>query len=407
MPTTAYLIFFAANLVFIVTHLYGWLLKWYYKPKAYSEDFHALFPAQRAVGVIYLLQLFELPYLVQAGLAATSASVTDGLFDDALFYVNAFGLMCFSFQTLVMCEGYFFPQQRHSLRDYWLLLLPAVLVLVPLFLKATGLLSLLLPAPEGEGSSDGWRFWAKVAVAVAFVYYLWLNVSMALKIGRAIRRANEDTYADTDDFPLQFAQFIQWIPTLVIVLHAANFYLDDPWVKFVRDLIFIGANVAFCVYTLNPGRKGIQPHPQPLQDGRGDGLAESAMEMSALPSRSGGAGGGSRLSDDRYDELARRLDALLTEEHIFTEPHITSALLMQRLGINANYLSEVIRRSGYSSFYDMVNQHRVRHAITLITQQPDLQLQDIASRCGFSTPSSMARSFRQLGKPAPSTFRNR
>ena len=397
------LIFFAANLAFIVTHLYGWLLKWYYKPKAYSSNFHALFPAQRAVGVMYLLQLFELPYLVQVGLVATSVTgMADGLFADALFYVNAFGLMCFSFQTLVMCEGYFFPQQDNRIRltslfgphlsprtSYFLLFLPATLIVIPLLLPAIGLVRY----------PDGWRYWAKVAVAVALVYYLWLNVRMALKIGRAIRRVNEDTYADIDDFPLQFAQFIQWIPTLVVLLHAANFYLDDPWVKFVRDLIFIGANVAFCVFTLNPWRKGIMP---PLSSPEEETIAPTDKTDEA-PSEA--VRGLSRLSDDRYDDLARRLDDLLTHERIFTEAHITSDVLIQRLGINANYLSEVIRRSGYSSFYDMISQHRVRYAITLITQQPTERLAVIAEQCGFSSQASMAKAFKVQGKEAPSSFK--
>jgi hypothetical protein len=47
---TTYLILFAANLAFIVTHLYSWLLKWFYKPQAYREHFHEFFPAQRSVG---------------------------------------------------------------------------------------------------------------------------------------------------------------------------------------------------------------------------------------------------------------------------------------------------------------------------------------------------------------------
>ena len=42
---TTYIILFSANLAFIVTHLYGWLLKWFYKPEAYREHFHELFPA--------------------------------------------------------------------------------------------------------------------------------------------------------------------------------------------------------------------------------------------------------------------------------------------------------------------------------------------------------------------------
>lgn len=120
---TTYLILFAANLAFIVTHLYGWLLKWFYKPEAYREHFHELFPAQRSVGVIYLLQLFELPYLLQIGDR------------DALLYVNAFSLLFFSIQMLIMCEDYFFPGQRKRYRDLWLFL-PAAVVLAPLFLQA-------------------------------------------------------------------------------------------------------------------------------------------------------------------------------------------------------------------------------------------------------------------------------
>lgn len=393
MSPTSYLIFFATNLVFIATHLYGWLLKWFYQPKAYKARFHELFPAQKAVGVIYLLQLLELPYLVQAGRGATSAvGVTDGdgLFADALLYVNAFGLMCFSFQMLVMCEGYFFPQRDNRIRlsslfnsrfspfcSQLLLLFPAVLVVCPLLLPALGLVSY----------PDGWQLWAKVDVFLAFVYYFWLNVRMALKIGRAIRRANEDIYADTDDFPLQFAQFIQWVPTLVLLLHILNFYLDDPWAKFIRDLIFIGANVAFCIFTLNPWRKGINNPATPSLPVK----EESDSDF--------------RLNENRYTELARRLDILLKEERIFTEPHITSDVIMKQLGINSNYLSEVIRRSGYSSFYDMVNQHRVRYAISLIVQKPSERLAVIAERSGFSSQASMSKAFKAQGKESPSSFK--
>ncbi|MCR5574948.1 MAG: hypothetical protein K6F78_09040, partial [Bacteroidaceae bacterium] len=118
--SSAHLILFAANLVLITTHVYGWLLKWFYKPLAYSDRFQELFPAQRAMGVIYLLQLFELPYLLQ---------IADA---DALLYVNAFVLMCFSCQTLVMWEGYFFPHASHSFKEYVWMLLPAILVVLPL-----------------------------------------------------------------------------------------------------------------------------------------------------------------------------------------------------------------------------------------------------------------------------------
>lgn len=378
---TTYLILFAANLAFLVTHLYGWLLKWFYRPKAYGEHFHELFPAQRAVGVIYLLQVFEIPYLLQIG------------DPDALLYVNTFSLLFFSIQMLVMCEGYFFPGRKHGYRDH-LVFLPAVLVLLPMFLQAVNLIAL----PEG------WRVWAVGAVSVLFVFYFWRNFHMALKIERAVRCANEELYADSDDFPVRFANIIKWVPTFILVLLAINFYADNPWVKFGRDILFIGANVWFCILTLNPWRKLIPEAEEsitgePAFSECPEDMASAENSVPAEPSPS------YLLSDVRFDELSRRLDRLLAEEHVFTEQHITIDTLIQHLGTNSKYLTEVIRRSGYQSFYDMICQHRVRYAIALIHQHPDERLADIADRCGFSSPASMTKAFKTQGKEPPSRYR--
>ena len=374
-----HLILFSANLAFIVTHLYGWLLKWFYKPEAYREHFHELFPAQRSVGVIYLLQLFELPYLLQIG------------DPDALLYVNAFSLLFFSIQMLIMCEGYFFPQELKSQRDKelkrfryfstyrlfnFLTYLPAVVVLAPLFLQAVGLVSM----------PDGWRHWAVGAVSLIFVAYFLHSVRMALRIRDAVRRADEEHYADSDDFPVRFANIIRWVPTLALVLLAINFYADNVWVKFGRDILFIVANVWFCILTLNPWRKVTPEAPV------GEVKSGKVEEVK---------------SGKDYTDLVMRLEKLLSEEHVFTEPHITSDLLISRLGTNSKYLAEAIRRSGYQSFYDMISQHRVRHAISLIHQHPDCRLADIAEQCGFSSQASMTKAFKSQGKDTPSSYRDR
>ena len=49
------LIMFSVNLTFIVTNLYGWLLKRFYVPEAYKENIDELYPAQRSVAGFYLL----------------------------------------------------------------------------------------------------------------------------------------------------------------------------------------------------------------------------------------------------------------------------------------------------------------------------------------------------------------
>lgn len=40
LSQSTFLVLFAANLAFVLTNLYGWLLKWFYRPKAYGEQFH-------------------------------------------------------------------------------------------------------------------------------------------------------------------------------------------------------------------------------------------------------------------------------------------------------------------------------------------------------------------------------
>lgn len=381
MSSTVSQLLFSANLAFILTNLYGWLLKWFYRPRAYDEDFSRLFPAQRSVGWLYLLQVLELPYLLHIAEA------------DALLYVNAFSVLIFPLQMLVMCEDYFFLAIRRYRRDCWLFL-PPVVPLIPLFLQAIGVLAL----------PDGYRSVAFVLVGILFVWYCWRTIRMALRIGQAVRRVNEDVYADCDDFPTRFAQKIQWLPTAICVLMAVNFCLDDPAVKACRDIVFTVVNIWFCIFTLNPWRQPFDISERRMES-EGTLNTDTAMPKITNSEDDTIAGTAFRLSDDRCDELQHRLDSLLTDEHIFTEQHITADTLMQRLGINANYLSELIRRSGYNSFYDMICRHRVRHAIALIRQNPDRRLLDIAFDCGFTSPSSMAKAFASQGKEAPSTYR--
>ena len=233
-----------------------------------------------------------------------------------------------------------------------------------------------------------------------------------------MRRANEEQYADSDDFPVRFANIIKWMPTFVIILLAINFYADDPWMKFAHDIFFIFANVWFCILTLNPWRKvnsefsiqhsELETQESELKEVEDDNNNDTEEEddddvTSGLTERNSESI--HLLSDAKYDELARRLEKLLSEDHIFTEPHITIDTLIQHLGTNTKYLAEVIRRSGYQSFYDMISQHRVRYAIALIHQHPDELLADISDRCGFSSQASMAKAFKAQGKEPPSRYR--
>lgn len=362
------LLFFAINLIFIVTNLCGWVLKRFYMPKAYEADFVTLFPAQRLVAALYFMQIFELPYMFHIGSA------------DALFYVNAFSILFFSSIMFIMAEGYFFL--RYFTKQYLMLyFLPVTLVLLPLLMQAFGVISL----PQGYKT---WMFWVVTAL---FTYYFYLNIRITIKIRQAIHRLDIAEYSSEEDFPVRFAKRIQWLPIFICVTMYACFVADNAWVKFARDILFIVVNVWFSMYTLNPWRTAFSSEELEILNENGEDKPVSRSHMSA----------------ERYAELSTRIKELMEKEEGFKNSHLTLEQLMidMKIETNRSYVSETIGQLGYKSFYDMINQYRLEYAIQYIRSHPEEQLKKVALECGFGTQYAMNKVFRNYKKSTPSSFK--
>lgn len=362
------LLFFAINLIFIVTNLCGWILKRFYIPKAYQADFTTLFPAQRLVAALYVMQIFELPYLFHIGSA------------DALFYVNAFSILFFSSMMIILAEGYFFLRY-FTKRQLTFFFLPVILVLIPLLLQAIGMISF----------PQGFQTWMFIAVSALFACYLYLNIRITVKIRKTIHRLDIAEYSSEDDFPVRFARRIQWLPLFICVTMYACFLADSAWVKFARDILFIVVNVWFCMYTLNPWRTAFSSEEQKILEEESDGKITSQSHMSA----------------ERYAELSTRIRELMDKEELFKNSHLTLEQLMIHMNIETNrsYVSETIGRLGYKSFYDMINRYRLEYAIDYISSHPEEQLKKVALECGFATQYAMNKVFRNYKKGTPSSFK--
>lgn len=362
------LLFFVANLVFIVTNLNGWILKRLYTPIAYAANYSTLYPAQHLVASLYLLQLFELPYLLNIDNP------------DALFYVNAFSVLCFSSMMILMVKGYFFLQKQ-TLRQLVLHFAPAVLVLTPLLLQAVGLVVL----PKGS------KMWMFIIVSGMFLIYFYHIISITKRINRAIFQLREMEYSSEEDFPVSLARRLRYLPVSICLVVYISFAVDNAWVKFVRDAIFIVVNVWFAILTIDPWRTAFTSEEQTMLKDDKEDRAISQSHMSA----------------ERYAELSTRVRQVLDDEKIFLNPHLTMERLMvdMKMDTNRSYVSETIGRLGYKSFYDMVNRHRVEYAIAYIRSYPEEQLKKIALECGFSTQYAMSKAFRTYKKSTPSSFR--
>jgi AraC-like DNA-binding protein len=360
-------LFFAANLIFIAVSLFSAIIKWSFRPKAYREHFERLFPGQFYVGLLFFVQIFDLIYLFEL----------DNV--KALRFANAFSLLLVPPVMLVICRKFFFPK-KESTNFEKAMFVPAVVLMVIFLLRVTNSVTF---TPVG-------RSLIILSAFLIFIVFFVLTVRMGLKIRKMSRGMDEFEFADVQDFSHSFANYVFRLPTLLCIIMAVNFICNNPWIKFTTDIVLTVITVLFVLFTLDPWKE-----IEFIEEKR---VYNDVVEEVKAKSRN-------RLSDSRYEKLRSELMALFDEKEIFLTQHLTLDVLLSELSTNRNYLCETIARSGYKSFYDMVNSYRVKYAISLIKKESDAKMIDIAYRSGFASPASMNKAFVQQGMTAPSSHR--
>ena len=69
--------------------------------------------------------------------------------------------------------------------------------------------------------------------------------------------------------------------------------------------------------------------------------------------------------DDKYDELAYRVDILMLEKKLFLKHNLTLDLLAQEIGTNRTYLSRMFNQKKKMSYLSYLNGLRLDYAISL------------------------------------------
>lgn len=364
-----YILLYSANFVFILTNLYSWILKVFYRAEPYRDNYDNLFPSQRANATLYLLQIFEIPYLLMLPDAK------------ALFYVNAFSILTFSSLMVVMGDSYFFLKRKkkwQSIRYF----LPVIIIVSYLLLAATDVI---------HTTKDTYQvaFWV---TTLAFIYYLTRLIIIRWNIHQSIRAIDEGSYSNSDDFPVKYAQRIEWVPITICLLMFVCFILNDPHVKMWRDIFFTFVNVWFLLYTLNPHRKGIK-----REESREQELEEMILKIDSGTTNY-------KLTDERREEIEHKLIELIENEKLFLDSHLSLKLLSIKLGINRNYISETLSKSKYGSFYTLINHYRLEYAQDLLRRNPTLKIEHVAFDSGFSSAVLFTQVFKRYRGMTPSVF---
>lgn len=368
LGNTPYLLFYSVTLVYIVVCIYGWLLKTFYVPAAYKEVFGELYPSRLALANMYMMQVFELPFLFFIGRP------------EVLFCVNGSTLMFITAYLVVLVKGYFFLDFYKPKRLFYFMH-PIIICWLALLLPVLGIIE-FTPLYK--------TIMTIVVLALSLVYILQLD-RCRLRLIKQIREIDEDEFSAEDDFPVKFAQSIKWLPLMVCLILILSFLINDYYFKMARDIIFIVINVWFAIISLNPHRN-TKKLPKELK--KKDEYDEAASQVKY------------RLTQKYCYDMEKKLIDIIREKKLYLEEHLTMNDLTEIMRVNKNYISEVIARSEYQSFYKLINTMRIEHACELLRNDPTAKLEQVAMSSGFTSGSSFSQVFKRLKDISPKEYIN-
>ena len=102
-----------------------------------------------------------------------------------------------------------------------------------------------------------------------------------------------------------------------------------------------------------------------------------------------------------------KLEILMTQDNLFLDSELTQSKLAEKLRMSRHQLSELLALHPAGSFYELINQHRIRAVVHQIKSRPsNIKLSDIAYDCGFNSKSNFNQVFKKQLDQTPSQFRN-
>lgn len=117
----------------------------------------------------------------------------------------------------------------------------------------------------------------------------------------------------------------------------------------------------------------------------------------------------SSLSNEEAAVILQKLVKIMESEKLFLEPELTLPELSEKLSVLPCHLSQVINEELNKSFYDFVNEHRVRETQRLLSSSEygHLSILGIALDAGFNSKSAFYSAFGKYTGMTPSEFRKR
>lgn len=113
----------------------------------------------------------------------------------------------------------------------------------------------------------------------------------------------------------------------------------------------------------------------------------------------------STQASDVDEQMVADIHKAFEEDRIYLNPKLRLSDLAARIGTNRTYMSQYFNHTCEQSFYEYVNNYRVRHSMVLLSDI-DYTLEIIAEMSGFNSLSTFRRAFILQNGCSPQQYRS-
>ncbi|MGK5036125.1 helix-turn-helix transcriptional regulator [Janthinobacterium sp. LB3P118] len=113
----------------------------------------------------------------------------------------------------------------------------------------------------------------------------------------------------------------------------------------------------------------------------------------------------SRLTHDDALAVLAALEHQMSGQKSYLNPNLTLAQLAKRAGCTQAQVSQVLNDKLSKSFHTYVNEYRIAEAKQVLTDEPQLNMDTVAERCGFNSSSTFYSTFKKVTEQTPASFR--
>lgn len=112
----------------------------------------------------------------------------------------------------------------------------------------------------------------------------------------------------------------------------------------------------------------------------------------------------SALGSDQANRIAQKLLRAMERDKLYRDPNLTLSKLAEHIGVSLNYASQTMNQTIGQSFFEFVNEWRIKEAIPLV-RTGEITVLSIAYEVGFNSRSSFYTSFKRVTGMTPTAYK--